>query len=85
MNKRNLKIIKLYIVSIVCIICYFLLENFNFIFVLVEKSTPIIYDEFVTLIVAGSFQYGLLVIGICIFIVLSFLLIREKISKAKNN
>ncbi|CAG2531576.1 hypothetical protein MAR621_02103 [Maribacter dokdonensis] len=85
MNKGDLKIITLYIVSIVCIACYFLMENFNFIFVLVEKSSPIIYDEFVTLILAGLFQYGLLVIGMCIFIVLSFLLIREKISKAKNN
>ena len=85
MNKRDLNIIKLYLISIVCIVCYFLLENFNFIFLLVEKSSPIIYDEFLTLLIAGLLQYGLLVIGICIFIILSFLLISEKISKAKNN
>ena len=81
-NKRNLKIVRLYIISLVCIVCYFLMENYNIINELVEKSSKFRYNGFVTLIFTGLLKYGLLVIGICIIIILSFMLIREKI---KNN
>jgi len=85
MNKRNLKIARLYIISLVCIACYFLLENSNIISELVEKSSRFGYKGLVILFFTGLFKYGLLVIGICIFIMLSFLLIKEKISKDKKN
>lgn len=80
-NKRNLKIIRLYIISIVC---YFLMEKYNIINVLVEKSVAFFHMEtsarFSTLIFAGLLQYGLFTVGICIFFMLSFILIREKIN-----
>ena len=83
-NKRNLKIIRLYIISIVCIVCYFLMEKYNIINVLVEKSVAFFHMEtsarFSTLIFAGLLQYGLFTVGICIFFMLSFILIREKIN-----
>ena len=83
-NNRNLKIVWLYIISIVCIICYFLMENYNVINVLVEKSVEFFHMEtsarFSTLIFAGLLQYGLLTVGICIFLMLSFILVREKIT-----
>lgn len=68
-------------ISLFCIVCYFLLENSNIISELVEKSNKLRYNGFVTFILTGLFKYGLLVIGISIIIILSFLLIKEKTSK----
>lgn len=85
-KKRNLKIVLLYVVSVVCIIGYLWMKNFNFINILYEKSSeffPIkVTGRFITFVFAGLLQYGLLVFGVCIFTVLTFMLIREKI---KNN
>ncbi len=79
MNKRNLKIVGLYIISLVCIVCYFLLEHYNFIFEFYEKNKYSKYPSnvFAVLIFSGLLQYGLLVIGISVFIILSFFLIKK--------
>ena len=87
MDKRNLKIVGLYIISLACIVCYFLLEHYNFIFEFYEKNKYSEYPSnvFAVLIFRGLLQYGLLVIGTCIFIMLSFFLIKEKISKNRKS
>lgn len=79
LNKRNLKIIRLYIISLVCIFCYFLMEHYNIIFELFEKSSKFRDQGLYALVFTGLLQYGLLATGICIFLMLSFTLIREKI------
>ncbi|AUC80748.1 hypothetical protein CW733_00805 [Lacinutrix sp. Bg11-31] len=78
MNKRNLKIIKLYIISLFCIVFYFLLENSSIISELVQKSERGRYGSFLTFFLTGLFKYGLLVIGISIILIMSFMLIRER-------
>ncbi len=78
MNKRNLKIIKLYIISLFCIVFYFLLENSSIIPELVQKSERGRYGSFLTFFLTGLFKYGLLVIGIGIILIMSFMLIRER-------
>ncbi len=83
MNKRNFKIIKLYIISLLCIIFYFILENSNIIPELVKNSEKGRYGEFLTFFLTGLFKYGLLVIGIGVFIILTFMLILEKIKTIK--
>lgn len=79
MNKKNIKILRLYIISLTCIACYFLLENSTLIPELVEKSNKFRYQGFATFLLTGLFKYGLLVIGISLIVILSFMLIREKI------
>lgn len=81
MNKRKFKIIRLYIISLFCIVCYFLLENSNIISELIKVSEKGRYGGFPTFFLTGLFKYGLLVIGISIIIIMSFLLIREKTKK----
>ncbi|MCM4166064.1 hypothetical protein DHC50_20910 [Arenibacter sp. A80] len=78
MNKRNLKIIKIYIISLFCIVLYFLLENSSIITELVQKSEKGRYGSFLTFFLTGLFKYGLLVIGISIILIMSFMLIRER-------
>ena len=78
MNKKKLKFIKLYIISLLCITSYFLLENSSIITELIEKSDKLRYKGFVTFILIGLLKYGLLVIGIGIIIILSILFLREK-------
>ena len=78
MNKRNLKIIKLYIISLFCIVFYFLLENSSIISELVQKSERGRYGSFLTFFLTGLFKYGLLVIGISIILIMSFMLIKER-------
>ena len=81
MTKKNLKIIRLYIISLFCIVCYFLLENSNIISELVQLSEKGRYGGFPTFFLTGLFKYGLLLIGISIIIIMSFLIIRERIKK----
>ena len=83
-NKRKYKIIRFYIIGLVCIACYFLLENSNIITELVQISEKGRYGGFPTFFLTGLFKYGLLVIGISIIIIMSFLLIREKTKKRMN-
>ena len=81
MNKRNFKIVRLYIISLFCIVCYFFMENSKIIIELVQKSEKGRYGGFPTFFLIGLFKYGLLVIGIGIVIIMSYLLIREKTTK----
>ena len=79
MNKKSLKIVRVYIISILCIVCYFLLENSTIIPELVQKSEKGRYGDFATFFLTGLFKYGLLIMGISNIIILSFLLVRKKI------
>ena len=81
-NKRNSIIIRLYIISLFCIICYFFLENSNNISNLVQISEKGRYVGFPIFFLTGLFKYGLLVIGIGIILILSFLLTREKLKNS---
>ena len=81
MYKKNIKIVRLYIIGLICIVCYFLLENSTIIYELVEKSNKLRYSGFVTFLLTGLLKYGLLIVGIGIIIILTFLLIREGTKK----
>jgi hypothetical protein len=80
MNKKSFKIIRLYVISLICIVCYFFLENSSIIPELVQISEKGRYGGFPTFFLTGLFKYGLLVVGIGIIIILTFLLIRERIN-----
>ncbi len=84
MHKKNLKIVRLYIISLICIVCYFLLENSTIISELVQISEKGRYSGFPTFFLTGLFKYGLLIVGIGIIIILTFLLIRERTKKQSN-
>jgi hypothetical protein len=60
-----------------------LLENSNIISELVQISEKGRYGGFPTFFLTGLFKYGLLVIGISIITIMTFLLIRER--KQKND
>ncbi len=81
MNKKNLRIIRLYIISLICIACYFFLENSTIISELVQLSEKGRYSGFPTFFLTGLFKYGLLLVGIGIILILTFLLIRERTKK----
>lgn len=78
MDKRILKIIRLYIISLLCIACNFFLENSNIIPELIKISDSGRYGSFPTFLIIGLFKYGLLVIGISMILISSFFLIRDK-------
>lgn len=78
-NKTKFKILRLYIISLFCIAYFFLLENSNIISELVQISEKGRYGGFPTFFLTGLFKYGLLVVGISIITIMSFLLIRERI------
>jgi len=78
-TKGKFKIIGFYLISLICISCYYLMDNYTVINMLFEKTSRIPQDGFVVLLVAGLFQYGFLTVGISIFVTLSFLLIKEKV------
>lgn len=77
-QKKNLKIIKIYLISLLYIVCYFLLENSNFISKLFQISEKGRYGDFPTFFQTGLFKYGLLAFGIFRIIILTILLIKEK-------
>lgn len=54
------------------------MDYYNIINVLFQKTNRIPQDGFVVLLLTGLFQYGLLIVGIFIFAILSFFLIKEK-------
>lgn len=83
MTKMNTKIIKQYIISIICIALYIFLENSTLIPYLVEISNKGRYGSFPTFFLAGLFKYGLLVFGVLTIIFLSYRLYNQKISKNK--
>jgi hypothetical protein len=81
MNKRNLKIVRLYIISLLCIAFYFYLEISSIISELVEFSNRLRYNGFGTFFLTGLLKYGLLIIGISMIIITTFMLIKEKVRK----
>ncbi len=85
MTKRNLKILKYYIISVICIVGYFFLEHSNIIPQLVECANKNRYKGFATFFITGLFKYGLLFVGISTILILSFLLIKEKIKKKNKS
>ncbi len=78
LNKRNLKIIRLYIIGLLFVVCYFLLENSDFIPELVQKSNKLRYKGFPIFFLTGLLKYALLLVGMSIIIFLSLFLIKEK-------
>ncbi len=79
MTNRTLKIVKQYIVGLCSIVFFFLLENSNIIPYFLEKTSKLRYKGFVTFIITGLIKYGLLFYGIIVIVILSFLLIKEKL------
>lgn len=84
MNKRNFKILRLYTISLLCIVLFYFLENSNIIPELVKKSERGRYGDFPVLFLTGLFKYGLFFVGIGVFIIVSFLLIKEKLTQNSN-
>lgn len=84
-NRKNYKIIRLYIISLICIVGYIFLDNSNIISELVENSNKGRDSGFIMFIFTGIVKYGLLVIGVGIIIILSFLLIKEKLVKNSDS
>ena len=84
MNKRNFKILRLYTIGLLCIVLYYFLENSNILPELVKKSERGRYGDFPVLFLTGLFKYGLFFVGIGIFIIVSFLLIKEKLTQNSN-
>jgi hypothetical protein len=78
MRKTSLKIVKLYLISFICVICYFILENSSFLTNLVIKSNKLRYNGFVTFLLTGLFKYGLLIVGLGSIFILTFILLRKK-------
>ncbi|TYA66026.1 hypothetical protein FUA24_24275 [Seonamhaeicola marinus] len=81
MNKKNFKIFRLYLIGLLCIVIFTILESSSIIPELVEKSNNDRYNGFLTFILTGFFKYGILIIGISIVTILSFFLIKNKFAK----
>ena len=54
------------------------MDNYSILNALFQKTNRIPQNGFVVLLLTGLFQYGLLIVGISIIVILSFFLIREK-------
>jgi len=83
--KRILKIISFYLIGLLCIACYYWLDNSSLIPELVEKADKYRYSGFPIFLITGLFKYGLLVSGLGIIIMLSFLLIKKQIQNHLEN
>jgi hypothetical protein len=80
--KKILKIVGFYMIGLLCIVCFFFLDNTNIISGLVEKADKFRYYGFPTFLLTGLFKYSLLIVGLGTIIIMSFLLIKEKISES---
>jgi hypothetical protein len=85
MNKKNFKVFRIYIVSVLCIVCFFLLENTTIIPDLVQMSEKGRYGGFSIFFLTGLLKYGLLALGIFNIIIMTFIIIREKRRNRLNN
>lgn len=85
MPKRNLKILKHYIIGFSCIVFFYLIDNSSIIHELVQKSDKLRYKGFDTFILTGFIKYGLLCYGIGVIVIFSFFLIKEKILNKKKS
>jgi hypothetical protein len=84
MNKKNFKVFRIYVISLLCIVCFFLLENTTIIPELVQISEKGRYSGFPTFFLTGLLKYGLLVLGTSNIIIMSFIIIREKTRNRLN-
>lgn len=78
MNKQNFKIARVYAISILCMVCFFLLENTPIIPELIKFSEKGRYAGFPTFFFTGLLKYGLLALGIFNIIIMTFIIFREK-------
>ena len=85
MNKRNYKIMRLYLISLASIFIYFILENTNMINELVEDSKRGRDSGFIMFVFTAIIKYGSLIVGIGILIFLSFFIIKEKLVESPNS
>ena len=81
LRKGNFKILRLYIISFLCIVFFIFTENSNIILELVEISSKGRYGGFVTFLITGFFKYGLLFYGIFSILFLTIILIRNRNKK----
>jgi hypothetical protein len=78
MHKNRIKFVRLYFISFICIVFYFILENSNIISELVQISEKGRYGGFPIFLMSGLLKYGLLVAGIAIIINQIFLFNQRK-------
>lgn len=83
LRDKRFKIIKLYAISIICFSCFYYLETSDLLPSLLEETKGTYTQEFKANFVFGLLKYGTLAIGSSIFIILSFILIKERIFKAR--
>ena len=83
LRDRRFKIIRLYMISICCLSLYYYFETSDLLPSLLEETKGTYTQEFKANFVSGLLKYGTLAIGSSIFIILSFILIKERIFKAR--
>ncbi|PZX37159.1 hypothetical protein LX97_03181 [Nonlabens dokdonensis] len=83
LGNRPFKIIRLYLISILCFLSFYYLETSDLLEKLLEMPLFSRFDGFDTIILYGLLKYAFLAVGICIIIFLSLILIKEKILKAR--
>ncbi|WP_052461128.1 hypothetical protein [Psychroserpens mesophilus] len=80
MNERNYKIARLYVLSLILIISYYFLDNSETITELIENNREGRDSGIIMFVFSAIIKYGSLVIGLGIFIFLSFFIIKEKLA-----
>ncbi len=78
MSKKNIKIIGLYLLSILCLMAFLGIHNsdqINSIIVKGDNFRP--ENGFFLFLIVNLSKYGLLLLGLSIFLVLSFRLIKK--------
>ena len=78
MDNKNFKILKNYIISLLCIMCFFILDNTCVISEIIEKSSRFRYSGFPEFLLLNLIKYGLLILGVASILIISFFLIRQK-------
>ena len=74
MKKQNFKVARVYVISILFIVCFFLLENNTIIPDLVQVSEKGRYGGFPTFFLTGLLKYGLLALGNFNIIIMTFII-----------
>ena len=79
--KRKLKIAGFYFFGLICLVCFYWLDNSDFIAEEINQSRGRGYNGFETFLVSGLIKYGLLVYGIGSIVIMSLVLLQKKISE----
>ncbi|TQI71122.1 hypothetical protein JM79_2048 [Gramella sp. Hel_I_59] len=74
---KRFKIIGLYLLSLICIFTFFILHNSKYLSSLIEKAKDFRTNGFFIFLVSGLIEYGLLLTGIFIIIVLTYFLVKK--------